>query len=154
MKITVIRLIFRAILYLRHRKHTSSGGVVIYVNNRYSFNIQDNLAIYDEHILESTVVEVSIKLEKSILIGEVYRVSNSNNAQCLTVVSRIVGENKTTIIGSDQNYDYINISHGSTHDLLDIFFASGMAPIISRSTRITGRIAILINNRPSHVCML
>ena len=136
-------------LVSRHRRHTTRGGVAIYVNNRYTFNIRDDLAMYDEHIFESIVVEVS-KAGKTFLIGEVYRVPNSNNAQCLnyyeTVVSRMVAENKTTVIGTDQNYDYINISHGPTHDLLDVFFASGMAPVISRPTRITDRTATLIDN--------
>ena len=78
MKLIVLYLIFRA----RHRRHTTHSGDIIYFNNKYTFKIRYDLAIYDEHIFHSIVVEVS-KSGNTFLIGEVYHFPNSNNAQYL-----------------------------------------------------------------------
>jgi len=87
-------------LVSRYHRYTTRGEVAMYVNNIYTFNVRDHLAIYDEHIFESIVVEVS-KAGKT----------DSNNAQSPnyyeTVVSRMAADNKITIIGTDKNYDCV-----------------------------------------------
>ena len=52
-----------------------------------------------------------------------------------------------TIIGTDQNFDYLKLgSNKNTDDLLDTFFSVGMLPTINKPTRITHTSATLIDN--------
>ena len=63
----------------KHRKNTMRGGVAIYVKNDYEFLLREDLSIFNEGEFESIFVEIQQKnKQKKLIIGEIYRVSNSS----------------------------------------------------------------------------
>ncbi len=62
------------------------------------------------------------------------------------VIGKIQRQWKQVIIGSDQNFDYMKVNdHRPTGILLDTFISFGLAPCITRPTRVT-KSATLIDN--------
>ncbi len=54
---------------------------------------------------------------------------------------------KYIVIGTYQNFDYMKVDvHSFTSQLLDIFMTNGLAPCITRPTRLTNTSATLIDN--------
>ena len=66
------------------------------------------------------------------------------NYELLT--NKLQNENKEIIIGTDQNFDYLNIHCAYSKHLLETFFAACLVPTITRPTRITSESATLIDN--------
>ena len=133
----------------RHRKHYRQGGVGIYIKNNINFIIRDDLSIFIEKSFETLFLEVTSS-KGSILIGEVYRVPNSSCPNSITnyelITNKLQNENKEIIIGTDQNFDYLNIHCAYSKHLLETFFAACLVPTITRPTRITSESATLIDN--------
>ena len=51
------------------------------------------------------------------------------------------------LLGTDQNFDYVKVkSNVNVSELLDVFFAQGILPTITKPTRITHSSAMLIDN--------
>ena len=69
-----------------------------------------------------------------------YRVPNKNEINSINMYKAIIiklQNYKNDIIGTDQNFDYINLDqHKNTQNLLDIFVANGLLPTITKTTRI------------------
>ena len=135
----------------RHRKHYRQGGVGIYIKNNINFIIRDDLSIFIEKSFETLFLEVtSSKGSRPIIIGEVYRVPNSSCPNSITnyelITNKLQNENKEIIIGTDQNFDYLNIHCAYSKHLLETFFAACLVPTITRPTRITSESATLIDN--------
>ena len=135
----------------RHRKHYRQGGVGIYIKNNINFIIRDDLSIFIDKSFETLFLEVtSSKGSRPIIIGEVYRVPNSSCPNSITnyelITNKLQNENKEIIIGTDQNFDYLNIHCAYSKHLLETFFAACLVPTITRPTRITSESATLIDN--------
>ena len=135
----------------RHRKHYRQGGVGIYIKNNINFIIRDDLSIFIETYFETLFLEVtSSKGNRPIIIGEVYRVPNSSCPNSITnyelITNKLQNENKEIIIGTDQNFDYLNIHCAYSKHLLETFFTACLVPTITRPTRITSESATLNDN--------
>ena len=62
------------------------------------------------------------------------------------MVDKIKKLNKDTIIGTDQNFDYLMLgSHTTSSALSDTFVSHGPAPCITRPTRVTHNTPTLID---------
>ena len=84
-------------------------------------------------------------------MGEIYRVPNTNEilsiARYETITHRLDDLVGDVIIGSDQNFNFINAQvHRNTSLLLDNFIASGFIPTITKPTIITHSTSTLIDN--------
>ena len=135
----------------RHRKHYRQGGVGIYIKNNINFIIRDDLSIFIEKSFETLFLEVTSSMgSRPIIIGEVYREPNSSCPNSITnyelITNKLQNENKEIIIGTDQNFDYLNIHCAYSKHLLETFFAACLVPTITRPTRITSESATLIDN--------
>ena len=63
------------------------------------------------------------------------------------IISKLQNYKNDIIIGTDQNFDYIQIDqYKHTQDLLDTFITNGFIPTITKPTRITHNTATLIDN--------
>ena len=118
-------------------------------NEKINFIIREDLSIFIEKSFETFFLEVTSS-KGSILIGEVYRVPNSSCPNSITnyelITNKLQNENKEIKIGTDQNFDYLNIHCAYSKHLLETFFAACLVPTITRPTRITSESATLIDN--------
>ena len=64
-------------LIYKNRKIKSKGGVAIHVRNNVQFDLREELSAFVEGEFESIFIESSSNGKTSI-IGEIYRISNSN----------------------------------------------------------------------------
>ena len=66
-------------LYEKHRTlRDGGGGIAIFVNSKLKFTKRDDLCIFDEYEFESLFIEVKLGNKRSVIIGEVYRVPNTD----------------------------------------------------------------------------
>ena len=99
---------------------------------------------------ESIFIEIQSTNFKA-LVGEIYRVPNTNEANSLAMYENILKNlqnyKHNIIIGTDQNFDYIKLEqHKNTDTLLGTFLINGLVPTITKPTRITHNSATLIDN--------
>ena len=133
-----------------HRKNQRGGGVALYINKRIKFEERMDLQVFDEGQIESHFIEIELN-KKHVIVGELYRPPATDLSkffeQYTAILEKINFENKTLILGTDQNIDYLKIhEHVKTADFLDLNLSSGMLPMITRPTRITYKSATLIDN--------
>ena len=134
----------------KHRQIRSGGGVALYANNKYQFNYRNDLSIFEEGVMESVFVELTLGVG-SLVLGEIYRPPNSNESFFVekyeNIIKTISAEKKDLLIGSDQNLNLLKAEiHKSTQDFLDINYSNGILPVILKPTRITHETATLIDN--------
>ncbi len=132
------------------RKEKKGGGVGIYIKNDLSFKIRDDIAINKECIYESIFIE-TLNENKRFIVGEIYRPPDTNQSEAIQnyedTLIKINATKLQSIIGSDQNFDYLKINDNKiTQELLDVFFSNGHIPTIIKPTRITHTSATLIDN--------
>ena len=125
----------------RHRKQTKCGGVGMYISDKYNYIIRDDISLFEEHSFESVFVEVLINNAVNIIVGEIYRVPNSNRQLSIQyyedIISKLQYENKEVILGTDQHFDYLNSTCTHSKHILETYFSAGFIPTITRPTRIT-----------------
>ncbi len=119
-----------------------------YVRDKIKFEIKEELSLFDEYKFESIFIEAEIK-DKPTIIGEIYRVPNTSELESLqyfdTIINKVQVQNKNIVIGTDQNFDYLNISTENHNlELLNKFISGGLIPTITKPTRDTT--ATLIDN--------
>ncbi len=133
-----------------HRTKQRGGGVAMYIRKNIAYKLRDDVSIFEEGTFESLFIEITLNGVNHI-IGEIYRCPGSNERHFLdtyeNLLNQIKKENKNVIIGTDQNLDLMKFQqHANTAELLDINFANGLIPTITRPTRITHSTATLIDN--------
>ena len=137
-------------LVTRNRTTNSKGGVAIYIKNNISYKRRLDMEINVDGEFESIFVETNSNNNK-LIIGEIYRIPNTNETESLsryeTILHKLNNQKYKTIIGTDQNFDYLKINkHQNSCMLLDHFLAAGLIPKITKPTRIVHSSATLIDN--------
>ncbi len=132
------------------RTGRARGGVAIYVRDNIKYKLRDDISIFCEGEFESVFIEI-INDTRNTIVGEVYRVPNTDERKSIemfdNIINKIQQTNKHVIIGTDQNFDYLKLSeHKNTSDLLDCFVGGGLVPCVTRPTRVTHSSATLIDN--------
>ncbi len=97
------------------RKSLSKGGVALYILDELSFTERPDLNTFIEGEFECIFVEVKGQFgNKNVLVGEIYRPPNTNEKDAISrydrILSIIADADKDTIIGTDQNFDYMKIN--------------------------------------------
>lgn len=134
----------------KNRQNRTRGGVAIYIKNKYTYKLREDLSVFKEGIFESVFLEINSKTDKCI-IGEIYRVPNTNLAESIqtyeTIMDKLINYKHKVIIGTDQNLDLLKLeTHRYTSDLFNLLYSHSMIPAISKPTRITHNTATLIDN--------
>ena len=137
-------------LVCKNRTKGSRGGVAIYVLEGLSYKIRNDLAVHIDNEFESIFIEVKHRRD-SVIVGEIYRVPNSNIKLSIeryhNIVNKLKGINCDVIIGTDQNFDLIKYNRDTNiKDLLNGIISAGFLPAITKPTRITHKSATLIDN--------
>lgn len=133
-----------------NRPNCSRGGVAIYINDKFKFNLRPDLSTFVPGEFESIFIEINTG-KQLFIAGEIYRIPNSNEAQSVSryedILNKLQNYKHNIIIGTDQNFDYLKIDkHKPTEDLFNIFISHGLVPAITKPTRITHSSATLIDN--------
>ncbi len=135
----------------KHRAKSRGGGVALYVKNELQYKIRGDPGELKEQEYESLFIEIIQKKHCNVIVGEVYRTPGSGLRKFLTlhkeVLKQTSQEGKFVIIGADQNIDLMQAKeHLLTSKFIDLNFTYGMAPTVTRPTRVTYGSATLIDN--------
>ena len=134
-----------------YRKDKSKGGVSIMVRSNLKYNVRQDLTVFRECKFESVFIEICRKNKTNIIVGEIYRVPGTNEADFIndyeSIITKIKQEQKRIIIGTDQNLDYLKVNlHNNTMKFFELNLMNRLLPSITKPTRITHRSATLIDN--------
>ena len=133
-----------------NRSGGKGGGVAIFIRDDIHFKVREDLTLNYGTEFESIFIETTNSSDNAI-VGEIYRVPNTNEVESIKRyedVARALSSYKgSVIIGTDQNFDFMNIeTHTNTNNLLSCFITCGFIPVITKPTRITHTSSTLIDN--------
>ena len=138
-------------LICKNRKQKTKGGVALYISDAFTYSDIQNIGVHEEGEFESVFAEIK-RNDQIALVGEIYRVPNTNEHLSIERYEKVL-ENisdsryKTVIIGTDQNFDYLQTDRRKNISvLLDTFVSHGITPVITKPTRITPTSCTLIDN--------
>ena len=107
-------------------------------------------SIFDEGEFESIFIKTNSCTAVNTVIGETYRIPNSNPNLSVKRYEHIFTKLKqcpNVIIGTDQNFDLLKLdTHSQTSELLDCALTNSFIPVITKPTRITFSTDTLIDN--------
>ena len=124
----------------------------MYISDKISNKLPNDLSIYCSKQLESVFIEVLIPNKQNQLIGTVYKhlsinASKFNHEYLTDILTRIKNENKNIILMGDFNVSLINYyKNRGTYEFLEQLFNHKFTPKITLPTRITEKTAKLIDN--------
>ena len=120
------------------------------VSQYIEYKIRADLSIFHEGEFESIFIETNSCTAVNTVIGEIYRIPNSNPNLSVKRYEHIFTKLKkctNVIIGTDQNFDLLKLdTHSQTSELLDCALTNSFIPVITKPTRITFSTATLIDN--------
>ena len=137
-------------MYCTHRTHSQKGGgVVIYVNDKYSVKQITSLSISESNYMESLALEIDLTCQK-INLACIYKPPSTNvnffTDKFMDYIDLLTKKHTTYICG-DFNIDLLKYeSHKDTKFFIDQMFSSGLFPLINKPTRITQKSSTLIDN--------
>ena len=115
-------------LVAQSRKSKSRGGVALYISKDFTPSKRIDLSPFYEGEFETIFAEVRHKASnKTLLVGEIYRVPNTNAQTSIerfdqTLLNITREKYSTVIIGTDQNFDYLQLDcNNHTASLLNVF---------------------------------
>ena len=137
-------------LVAQNRKTKTLGGIS---SADFTPSKRLDLSPFYEGEFETIFAQVRHKSSnKTLLVGEIYRVPNTNAQMSIDrfdqTLSNITREKYSTIIiGTDQNFDYLQLhSNNYVASLFNTFVAAGMFPTISKPTQTTNTSSTIIDN--------
>ena len=124
----------------------SQRGIVSWVTYKHRPDLEINV----ENEFESLFLDMSIN-NKHIIIGEIYRVPNTNEKFSInryeTILKKLHNIKAKVHLANDQNFDYLKVqNHKNTLDLFNHFLSSGFIPTTTVPSRITHTSTTLIDN--------
>ena len=132
------------------------GGVGIYINNDYKYEILESISEFIPREFESIFVKVYINEQKYVIVGSVYRPPhtsiNNFNIKMENILNNIFTHKdlknfQDIVINGDFNIDLSKINmHTQTSQFLDLFTSNHLFPVISKPTRICQSSATIIDN--------
>ena len=137
----------------RHdRKRKQGGGTGILVSTKCKYKRREDLEELDCPSLESCFIELETN-KKNIIFGSIYRPPNTSPNEFTSLFSKLVKKvnegnpNTNLVIGLDHNMDLLkHKTHRPTRSFVETIYQVGMAPLITKPTRIAHRSATLIDN--------
>ena len=123
-------------LVIRNRGNSNGGGVCIYIRDNIQFKLRDDIAIFNEGEFKSIVIETT---DNSVIIGEIYRVPNTNTSVQLLL------ERYEQIMSKILTFWKIG-THVHIEEFLNTYLSSSLLPTINKPTIITHTSATIIDN--------
>ena len=115
--------------------------------------LRNDLDYFDSE-METVFIEIFkciFGTDSSIVIGVIYRMHNSSidvfNDRISDVMNAIQKERKLCYLLGEQDIDFLKVNdHRATGELLDVLYCNNMFLLITKSTRVTGTTATLIDH--------
>ena len=132
------------------RQNKIGGGVGIYISNKYDYVIRSDLSRNTPEY-DSLFIELKFRKKKSVLIGCVYRVPNTDAKHFIDDMNTHLDvmdiDNKEIYIMGDFNLNLLNAdAHENTNIFFNAMLAHNLYPIIDKPTRISRTSSTLIDN--------
>jgi hypothetical protein len=120
--------------YDYHPPSSNKGGVAIYMNKKYNYNIRDDLEIKECHSIDNIWYDLEYGKNK-YTVGVLYRhpgysTCTINNA-FETILSNTEHEPNTYLICGDMNIDLFNPEHAQTKQYIYTILSSNTIPYIT-----------------------
>ena len=138
-------------LLSRPRTDKRGGGVGLYVTDKTSFKVRDDLVM--NHVTcqyESLFIE-TVMHDHKVVIGVIYKPPESTTDTFVAHFSDVLGiiskERKQCILMGDFNLDLIKVDNNNqTKDFVHSLYTNAFYPTISKPTRVTEHSATLLDN--------
>ena len=140
---------------IRDENDDGHGGVGLFINSNFQYNIRTDLSVFIPHVCETLFVEIKLTPKsKPIIIGCIYRPNTAPKADLdifsetiLGLMMTIQDENRTAYLLGDFNIDLLKYNtHDKTKLYVDSVLTHGFMPVISKPTRVTHQTATLIDH--------
>ena len=135
-------------LLIKNRCGRPGGGVCLYISSALQVNVQDDIAITDNHS-DSLFVEINIKDGKNLIVGVVYRPPDADldmfNIKLEETLFSINGKNKNCILLGDFNID-LSRDDAVKNNFINILHSFSFFPTINTFTRVTPSTKTIIDN--------
>ena len=136
----------------------AGGGVGLFINEKWEYEILDSISIFKPHIFESIFAKIYMGENKYIIIGSIYRpntgalASIPDSIDCLNeIFGKIKGDinlNKASdiILTGDFNVNLLDYTTNSQiGKFLDNLLANNQLPLTTHPTRLANRTATLLD---------
>ena len=138
----------------RCREGSSRGGVAMFINDRYDYEIRNDLSVFIPHVFESLFIEVSLPGSKNQIIGVIYRPNTPPMADLdlfqntlFDILNIVNSKNQICTIMGDLNVDLLQYNKKcKVNVFLDDMFSVGFVPVILKPTRIMDNSFTLIDH--------
>ena len=115
-----------------------AGGSIMYISDKISYEVCNDLNMYCSKQLESVFIEVLIPNKENQLTGRVYKHPSVNVSNKNFILTKIKNKNKTITLMGVFNVSLINFhKNRGTDEFLEQFFNHNFTPQITLPTRIT-----------------
>lgn len=146
-------------LLCKTRVNSTGGGVGIYVKSTIPFRILPELSIFQEKLLESVFIEISINSVQKIIVGSAYRPNSKFSNLSLSdqflqfyelfsnILDSCNDKKLETIILGDFNLDILQFGIiPNANKYIELLFANGFLQTVTRPTRISLNTATCIDH--------
>ena len=129
-----------------------AGGTLLYINNKLSYKVRQDLCIYKSSELESTFIEIINPKKTNITIGCIYRhptmnLNEFNDNHLNILLQKISKEKKNVLLLGDFNVDLLKYDkQAGTNEFIDSLSSYMYLPYILHPTRVTSHSQTIIDN--------
>ena len=140
------------------QKSNVGGGVGLFINNDFEYELLDDISIFDKHVFESIFVKIYINSKEYIILGSIYRPNTGPLASIPiasdyidSICSKIKESNhlknaSDIFLTGDLNVNLLDYKlNNQTSKFLDNLLANAQLPLITHPTRISKRAATLLD---------
>ena len=137
----------------RHdRRKKQGGGTGILISTKCKYKRRKDLEEFNCPSLESCFIELETN-KKNIIFGSIYRPPNTSPDEFTSLFSQLIKKandgnpNTNLVVGLDHNMDLLkHRTHRPTRSFVETIYDAGLAPLITKPTRIAHSSATLIDN--------
>ena len=129
-----------------------AGGTLLYINNKLSYKLRQDLCISKSSELESTFIEIINSKKTNIIIGCIYRhptvnLNEFSDNYLNILLQKISKEKKNIFLLGDFNVDLLKYDkHSRTNEFINSLSSYRYLPYILHSTRVTSHLQTIIDN--------
>ena len=132
------------------RKNCKGGGVCVFVHEKRSFKLREDLNINCDAI-QSFSIKISNTKSKNIIFNTIYRPPNGDMKQRESYFKDVYSKNgknvKNTVPAGDLNINFLNFeTHKNVQDFLNFMLRYNMIPLTNKPMRVTKHSANVIDH--------
>ena len=131
---------------------SSAGGTLLYINKIFSYQLRDDLRIYDPGEIESTFIEITCSKSTNVIVGCIYKypilpINDFTNEFIYPSLLKLQKESsKRFFLLGDFNIDLSKYeTSDSINNFIDTLSSNFLLPLIFLPTRISKRSTLIDN---------